>query len=135
MTATPAPSAACPNEGGSMSTEPIELELLAEPRDLSMTTRGVFEVGIVASNRGAAPVDPALDRARLLINGEDSLPWSDAIGNGLREARWFQLPPGESVSMSWPSMGEIFFPGPGVYTLELRLRDIESAPVVVHVRP
>ncbi len=118
-----------------MRTEAVSVMLLAQPLDLSMTTRGDFRVGIEATNRGAAPIDPGLDRARLLINGEDSLAWSDAILNGHREARWYRLPPGETVSMSWGSMGEIFFPRPGVYTLKLELGAIQSAPVVVHVRP
>lgn len=118
-----------------MSTESISVKLLAEPRDLSMTTRGDFQVGIAATNRGTAAVDPELDGARLRVNGEDSLAWSDAIGNGRREARWDDLPPGESVSMTWGSLGKALFPGPGTYRLELSLRSIQSAPVVVHVRP
>ncbi len=65
-----------------MRTEAVSVMLLAQPLDLSMTTRGDFRVGIEATNRGAAPIDPGLDRARLLINGEDSLAWSDAILNG-----------------------------------------------------
>jgi hypothetical protein len=129
-------AATCPGRGaGSMSTEPLSVKLLAEPRDLSMSTRGEFQVGISATNRGAATLEPELERARLLVNGEDSLAWSDAILNGHREASWFELPPGESVSMSWGSMGGIFFPGPGAYTLKLTLRELDIAPVVVHVRP
>lgn len=118
-----------------MGTEAVSVRLLAEPLDLSMATRGDFQVGIAATNRGAVPIDPGLDHARLLINDQDSLAWSDAILNGHREARWYHLPPGESVSLSWGSMGEIFFPRPGAYTLKLKLDAVQSAPVVVHVRP
>lgn len=118
-----------------MSTEPIEIELLAEPRELSMSERSAFDVGIRATNRGTTSIDPGLDRARLLINDQDSLQWADAISNGHREEKWFELPPGDSVSMSWSSMGDVFFPHPGVYTLKLRLRDTESTPVDVRVDP
>lgn len=116
-----------------MSVDPIEIELLAEPRELSMSERAVFEIGIVATNRGTTTVDPRLDRARLLIDGQDSLQWGDAIANGVRDEEWYELPPGGSVSMRWPSMGEILFPAPGGHTLKLRLRDTESVPVVVRV--
>jgi len=125
----------CEGAAQDMSTDAIHLKLLAEPHDLFMAERGKFEVGVTASNRGTEVVDPELYRARLLINGRDSLVWSDAIGNGYREAKWFALPPGDSVSMIWTSMGESFFPRPGVYTLILRLSHIEAAPVVVRVRP
>jgi hypothetical protein len=118
-----------------LSADPIEIELLAQPRELAMGDRAAFEVGIVATNRGATTVDPRLDRARLEINGQDSLQWGDAIANGVRDEEWYELPPGRSVSMTWPSMGEIFFPAPGDYTLKLRLRDTESAPAVVRVAP
>ena len=118
-----------------MSPDPIEIELLAAPRELSLGERAAFEIGIVATNRGPEAVDPGLDRARLEINGQDSLQWGDAIANGIRDEEWYELPPGQSVSMTWPSMGEIFFPTPGTYTLKLSLREIESAPVEVRVDP
>jgi hypothetical protein len=118
-----------------LSADPIEIELLATPRELSMSERAAFEIGIVATNRGTTAVDPALDRARLEIDGQDSLQWGDAIANGVRDEEWYELPAGQSVSMTWPSMGEIFFPAPGTYTLKLRLRDTESAPAVVRVDP
>lgn len=111
----------------------VELTLLARPLELSMSTRGEFEIGISATNRGTTTIDPALYRTRLLINDEDSLPFSDAIGNGVREREWFELAPGETVSMSWPSMGEIFFPVPGTYTLKLNLGGVESEPVAIRV--
>lgn len=127
---------ACREEGSpSMGTEAVDVRLLAEPHALSMSTRDDFQVGIAATNRGTATIDPALDRARLLVNGKDFLAWSDAIGNGLREANWFELPPGETVSMSWSAMGELLFPTPGEYTLKLSLGNTESTPVVVRVRP
>jgi len=119
----------------SMSRDAIHLELLAEPRSFSMAERDRFKVGIVASNRGTVVIDPELHRARLLINGQDSLIWSDAISNGQREGKWFALPPGEKVSMDWTALGQWLFPGPGVYTLKLRLGDIEAAPVEVRVLP
>ena len=128
--------AACSGGGaGRMSTGSISVTVLAEPRDLSMATRGDFQVGIAATNHGHAAVDPELHLARLLVDGRDSLVFGDAIGNGIREGKWWDLPPGETVSMRWGSMGEALLPGPGSYTLKLTLGDVESAPVVVRVRP
>jgi hypothetical protein len=129
-------AAACSGAGeGRMSTGSISLRVLAEPRDLSMATRGDFQVGIAAANRGAVHVDPELHLARLLVDGKDSLVFSEALLNGFRDARWDDLPPGETVSMSWGSMGEQLFASPGAYTLKLTRGDIESAPVVVRVSP
>jgi hypothetical protein len=65
-----------------MSVDPIEIALLATPRELSMRGRTAFEVGIIATNRGTTTVEPHLDLARLLIDGHDSLQWSEAIVNG-----------------------------------------------------
>jgi hypothetical protein len=113
----------------------VEIELLAEPRVLAMRERGRFEAGFVVSNTGATTVDPLLHLARLLINGEDSLQWGEAVGNGLREEEWFALPPGRSFSASWSSLGEVFFPAPGDYTLQIRLGAAESALAVVRVEP
>lgn len=118
-----------------MSTDAISLQLFAEPRNFSVAGRDEFEVGIVATNWGAEVVDPELHRARLLINGRDSLIWADAIANGLRQPEWSALPPGGTVSMSWPSMGEAFFPEPGVYALQLRVGHIEAPPVAIRVSP
>jgi hypothetical protein len=113
----------------------IEVELLASPRELPMGGRDAFEVGVAATNRGTATVDPGLAGARLLVDGQDFLPFGDAVGNGFREADWFALPPEQSVSMTWKEMGELLFPSPGEYTLQIRLDDAESAPVVVRIDP
>jgi hypothetical protein len=113
----------------------VEIELLAEPRALSMTERGRFEVGFVVTNPGARTVDPRLHLVRLEIDGEGSLQWAEAVGNGLREEEWFALPAGRSLSASWQSLGEVLLPAPGVYTLQLRLGDAASAPAEVRVSP
>jgi hypothetical protein len=113
----------------------VQIELVVSPRELSMRGRDAFEIGLVATNRGSSAIDPGLDQARLSIDGADSLQWAETIANGLREEKWFSLPPGESVSMSWPSMGAILFPRPGLYTLILRLGATESSAVVVRVAP
>ena len=116
-------------------TEAIHLSLLAEPREFAMAERDKFDVGVMARNLGKETIDPELHRARLLINGRDSLQWGDAISNGVREEKWYSLPPGESVSISWGSMGAALFPDSGEYILRLRLGTFEAEPIVVRVRP
>jgi hypothetical protein len=118
-----------------MNKDSIQLKLIAEPRQFSIAERHNFMIGIAATNKGSKILDPELFAARLIINGKESLTWSEAIANGHREADWFALPPGETVSMNWPSMGESFFPVPGEYTLMLRLGNKETSPIAVSMLP
>src|SRR5262245_49998139 len=116
-----------------MKKETIELVLSAEPQQLTMSRRKNFKISLAATNQGDEILDPQLHRARLLVNDKESKVWSLAIGNGKREAKWFALPPGDTVSMTWSSMGESLFTGPGVFTLTLRFEDMQLAPIHVHV--
>lgn len=116
-----------------MGTEMIKLELTVDPLQLTMSERKNFKISIAATNQGDEVIDPELYRARLFINEKDSLVMSDAISNGKREAKWFALPPGETVSMTWSTMGKSLFPNPGTFALVLRLRDMELAPIQVQV--
>jgi hypothetical protein len=111
----------------------IEVRLTAEPQQFNMRERKDFKISIAATNRGDEVKDPELYRARLFINNRDSLVWADTISNGKREAKWFALPPGETVSMTWSSLGESLFPNPGTFKLVLRLCDTELAPIEVKV--
>lgn len=116
-----------------MKRETVKLMLRAEPRQLTMSDRKDFKISLTATNQGRELIDPQLHRAKLLVNGKESKVWSLAVGNGKREAKWFALPPGETVSMTWSSMGESLFTRPGVFTLALRSDDMQLAPIQVHV--
>jgi hypothetical protein len=118
-----------------MDEATLRLELLAEPTRLDMKARRDFRIGIAATNLGNRTVDPELHRVRLFVDGRDVLAWNLAIANGRREARWFALPPGETVTASWSSFGDRLFPTPGDYVLMLRLNGIESAAVQIRVLP
>ena len=111
----------------------IKLLLSAEPRQFTMSERRIFKISLAATNQGGETVDPQLHRARLLVNGEESKAWSLAIGNGKREAKWFALPPGETVSMTWSSLGDSLFTRPGLFTLVLDFDETQSAPIQVEV--
>lgn len=113
--------------------QPIRLELIAEPLTLAMADRKAFKVGLAATNRGAATVDPQLHRTRLVVNDRDAPAWMLAVGNGRREAKWLALPPGETVTLTWTSLGESLFPAPGEYVLTLRLDGASSPAVWVRV--
>jgi len=116
-----------------MKEEPVKLVLRAEPQQLTLSERKYFKISLAAINQGREIVDPQLHRVKLLVNGEESKVWSLAISNGKREAKWFALPPGETVSMTWASMGESLLTGPGVFTLALRFDDMQLAPIQVRV--
>lgn len=60
--------------------------------------------------------------------------WNLAIGNGKREAKWFALPPGESVSMTWSSLGRSLLTGPGTFTFTLRFKEMKLVPIKVEVK-
>jgi hypothetical protein len=118
-----------------MPKQTLKLVLQAEPLRLRMSERSEFNLSLTATNQGKRTIDPQLHRAQLLVNNEESKVWSLAIGNGKREARWSALPPGETVSMTWSSMGESLLPRPGLYTLSLRLDQIQLPPIQVHILP
>lgn len=99
--------------------ELIEVQLGANPLSVPMSDIEAFKISISATNQGDETIDPELHRARLSVNGQDSIDWSLTISNGRREEKWFALPPGETVSMEWSSMGQFLFPTPGEYALEL----------------
>lgn len=118
-----------------MTERRIKLQLHAEPEPLTVATRDRLRLSVTATNEGAEAVDPQLHRAELRVNGERSSAFGLAIGNGKRDPRWFALPPGESVSMTWSSLGEALLPGVGQFTLRLALDDAEAEPVTVAVLP
>jgi hypothetical protein len=129
--------AACaPESAKTMDDErqqPIRLELIAEPLTLAMTDRKAFRIGLAATNRGTRTIDPQFHRTRLVIDGREAPAWNLAVGNGRREAKWFALPPGETVTLTWTSLGETLFPVPGDYVLTLRLDKTSSQTVQVRI--
>ena len=113
----------------------VELRLDAGPATLTADTRDQFELTLTAANTGAETVNPELHRTELQVNGRRSRAFSSAVSNGRREERWFALPPGESVSMTWSTLGKSLFPEPGEFTLVLSHDGREAEPVVVSVAP
>lgn len=118
-----------------MVQDPITVALSVEPNDLPIRDRESVVVTLTATNHGRRTVDPRLREARLLVNGRESKAWQLAVGNGRRPASWAALPSGESISMSWSSLGPSLFPEPGDYQLTLSLRDQRLSPVEIRVRP
>jgi hypothetical protein len=114
-------------------TEVLKLALIPRPSELRMHERRAFLLDIVVSNSGPTTIDPSLSRARLSINGEDSIYFALAMSNR-RHYPSQPLAPSQSETTSWPGMGRTLFPRPGEYTLVLSLGDVSSAPVVVRVR-
>ncbi len=110
-----------------------EVKLEAQPLRFSISERKSFKISIAAINHGSEVVDPELSRAELFINGQKSRVWRLAITNGRREAAWSALPPGETTSMTWSTMGMSLFPEPGEFELRLRHGDTELDPIQVEV--
>lgn len=129
-TAASSPAGAASSGTGSMQSR-LAVKLLASPTQLRMAERSKFMIGVEVVNRGTTVVDPELSRCRLTVNGEPSMSWNLAIGNGAREPTWTQLPPGETATMSWP-LGLDLFDEPGDYHLVMTLGDQRST-ADVHV--
>lgn len=106
------------NPQGAAMQPTLAVKLLASPTQITMAGRDKFMVGIEVTNRGKVAVDPQMATGELTVNGERSMAWSLAIGNGTREPKWSSLPPGETVGMSWP-LGDALFEKPGSYHLVL----------------
>jgi hypothetical protein len=113
----------------------IHTQLSVEPASLTTATRDQLRLTLTAKNVGMEIVDPQLRSAQLTVNGRRSRAFSLAVGNGRRENKWYALVPGDSVSMTWSSLGESLFPEPGEYTLVLSHDGREAEPVVVSVAP
>lgn len=108
------------NPQGAAMQPTLAVKLLASPTQLTLAERDKFMVGVEVTNRGKIAVDPQLSTGELTVNGERSMAWSLAIGNGTREPNWTSLPPGQTVGMSWP-LGDALFDKPGAYHLVLSL--------------
>jgi hypothetical protein len=110
----------------------LAVKLLASPTQLTMAERSKFLVGVEVKNHGQAAVDPQLSTGcELTVNGEPSMAWNLAIGNGARDATWYKLPPGQTATMSWP-LGTDLFDKPGDYHLVMTLAGQQST-ADVHV--
>ncbi|MEQ8997201.1 MAG: hypothetical protein RID53_11960 [Coleofasciculus sp. B1-GNL1-01] len=112
----------------------VQLQITAEPLEFSISEIQNFKISLTATNQSDEVTNPELHLVKLFINGEQSMAWNLAISNGLREEKWFALPAGDRVSMSW-SMGQSLFPTPGEYTLVPSYKDKELEPIQVHVLP
>jgi hypothetical protein len=110
----------------------LDVILEASPVELRMKQRDKFKLAIKVTNRSAATVDPKLDDSQLLVNGEPDLLWTNTLINSGRGRTWTELRAGETATGSW-SLGDGLFLAPGDYTLQLRVSDILSPPVQIHV--
>lgn len=110
----------------------LEVLLESQPLQVAMAERKTFKVKVRVANRTADTIDPKLATSELLVNGEPSLGWKNTIANTGHSAKWSALPAGDTTGGTW-SIGERLFDKPGDYTLQLRVSDILSAPVHIHV--
>ena len=99
----------------------VQLNVVLEGEGLSVEAE--------VTNLGQDVVDPGLAGSTLLVDGERSVSWNVAVGNGAREAKASALPPGESVSVRRVMEGLVR--GPGDHELVLEVAGVRSAPVTV----
>lgn len=126
--ARPAPVIEAPT-----SAPDLQWALIAVPPTLSMAERSTFRLQRQVTNTGDTVANPDAASGSFTINGAPARDLDMAFGNGLRDARWAELPPGETVS-DGRGMGEQLFPAPGDYTITMTVGDAAAA-VTVTVTP
>jgi len=82
-------------------------------------------------NDGQAAVDPKIDTAKLVVNGEELSVFQ--FMDGPRDDRWNSLPPGDYILFARGS-GEMF-KQPGIYRLSWKGEGFQSPEIVVRVLP
>lgn len=107
--------------------------LEAEPADLTMDQRESFRLRLRVENTGPRVTPPEEHRGQWLVNAEPATGIDLAFSNGLREAAWSSLAPGDAASME-RALGESLFEAPGYYEIRYRREDGTDAGVTVTVR-
>jgi hypothetical protein len=99
-----------------VSASGLRWTITAHPAQLTMAERAAFRLRRTVTNEASEPLDAMHAMASFTLNGEDSMSLDMAFGNGARESRWSELPPGESA-FDEREMGESLFPAPGTYVI------------------
>jgi hypothetical protein len=93
-----------------------------------------LEVYFKVTNAGTATVDPEITSSKLFINGEIPDHWAMTIANGLRNA-WFEaLPPGQTLQFNY-QLGPAYFVKPGVYKVRWKGPHFETPEITFRVVP
>lgn len=116
-----------------MKKEKLLLSLSSPVTEFVFSLRSKFVIAMSVTNVHDRIIEPELHLTKLMVNGKESVAWMEAISNGHRSSNWFSLLPGQSVSISWSTMGDQLFPTPGIYILQLRLRALKSDEVKITV--
>lgn len=127
-------SLACKPSANTMKiNSDIVANLHVSPTSLRLADIADFEIGFTAINRGHRSQDPHCSQYSLEVNGVPSITFGLAVSNGKREAKWFDLPPGDTVGLTWKTMGASLFPKAGEYALTLKtpFGNTDSTRVVV----
>lgn len=111
----------------------IKLTLSANHLKFYFSNRDELKLTMTATNPGHEVIKPDLSFTKLIVNEKESLIWAEAIGNGIRESKWYALPSGDSTAFTLSMAGNQLFPQNGKYTLKLCLRDIESNTIIISV--
>ncbi|MFN8395596.1 MAG: hypothetical protein U0176_13230 [Bacteroidia bacterium] len=110
------------------------VQLLAEPTTLSMAQLPQMVIGVKVWNRTEKALDPQLHMFQLEVNGAKSMAFSLAASNGTREAKWYDLPAGDSAEFTWPTLALSIFQQPGDYKLQLKTPMGDAEAVLVSLR-
>lgn len=116
-----------------VSASGLRWTITAHPAQLTMAQRAAFRLRRTVTNEASEPLDAMHAMASFTLNGEDSMSLDMAFGNGARESRWSELPPGESA-FDEREMGESLFPAPGTYVITMTVHGVTST-VEVRVSP
>lgn len=84
-------------------------------------------------NDGAKTIDPKIEASKIIINGEELEDSGLVLGNGPRDTRWKDLPPGGMLEFAYAL--ENYFKKPGIYRVSWKGDNFEAPAIVFRVMP
>jgi len=108
---------------------PFELSVFA-PAGHSVS--GTFMLCFSLTNVSTAAINPMIAKSTLKVNGKELAGWPVTIGNGPRDSRWEQLPPGDHMDFCF-AVGPPDFTPHGVYDVVWIVQRCASRPFRIEV--
>lgn len=111
----------------------ISFSYTVQPQKFSLQDREMVKIMLNVRNETAETIDPETHLLKLMVNGEQSIAFMLTIGNGVREAKWYQLPAGGQLSRDLSVLAKAIFPKAGEYRMQLVWKEFATEEVWVEV--
>lgn len=115
--------------------EGVNLEVKLSKLEFPLSELEKVEITVSGTNLSGDTLDPRFHALEMWIHDQPSMAWQLTIGNGLRPMKWYKLPPGESVELTWSTLAASLFPEPGKYPVKIVFNDAVISEFNVRVLP